>query len=83
MSDHSGVPRTDALLAASPIGFGIGQLCRELEREAAALRADRDALAVALRRMINDCMGERAIFRPTIGSISNAQQALSQHGGGK
>ena len=46
-----------------------------------ALRADRDALEVALRAMITDCFGDIEIFRPTMGSISNAKEALTKHGG--
>jgi hypothetical protein len=57
-----------------------------LEREAAALRADRDALAVALRECVTETPGAACYNtgRKTrrLEAINDiAQQALSQHGG--
>ncbi len=51
----------------------------DLKREADAIRADRDALAEALRIVLDVCSNKN---NETLWEIINAKQALANHGGG-
>jgi len=74
MTTQSETPRTDTFVAErdSPVARKIHDFCRTLEREAAQLRADREALSAELR------IAADAI--PTI-YRNRILEALKQHGG--
>lgn len=91
MSAQGGTPRTDAAEAdaedATTYCLQGWQLSRTLEREAAALRADRDALAAALLRLRyvastfwND---DAHNISDLDAALNRADKALAAHGGKK
>lgn len=84
----SDTPRTDeALKWCRDSGYcvpgEIGDLSRTLETEAAQLRAERDALAVALRKivaiiLVTDAPAELSQLN---GILHTANSAIAAHGG--
>lgn len=83
MSGEVGTPRTDAATCDCTLFPGTqctaAEVSRALERDSAALRADRDALVMALRRIVScdaTTYDMEARFCKDI-----AKEALKQHGG--
>lgn len=93
MSTDSGTPRTDAAVVSPAFiaremdhykhKFVLADICRDLEREAAALRADRDALALALRKIERGACLDQRIGDKCICYSCTAKHVLSIHGGAK